>query len=159
MTTEQPMTLKYPCPGCAVDLSTHFDLAESWQKCPRCGRASLPPHLKPKPTPLTPVVLAKAKSKPQPDSKPKSAVASPEIQEAIFHNEQLGHYVASEVPAEIPASSKGINFQRILIMVALLVAAAAIFEGVVSQSPLAGSLGFFLVILAFLWMFLFNVRL
>lgn len=41
----------YPCPGCQASLEAKSRATQGWLRCPRCGRASLPPDTV-KPPPL-----------------------------------------------------------------------------------------------------------
>lgn len=56
MPPENMLVVSYRCPRCDAALEARTSEADSWLRCPRCGRASLPPDtsLTPPPLPSSP---------------------------------------------------------------------------------------------------------
>ena len=84
----------YRCPRCQAALEGRADRAHSWLRCPKCGRASLPPEHavrpvpvperlapgedvlvigpSPEPRPMTPVAVAPWPERPRPAARPRN---------------------------------------------------------------------------------------
>lgn len=145
MTDQILFLVSYPCPGCGTDLETGPRAVETWLRCPRCDRASLPPTYQ--------------QTLPQEIPVPVEAQVDPEI---FYIGPFLKEPTMGEKPLEpttAPPIVSGLSGQRVALMVVLMMGMGAVADGVISRNLGSGFVGFLMVGSSLIWMVARGVRL